>query len=162
MLRIVLQLGILLILLAGTGDVVSAADGDKELEWGKEVEGVRFGIAPLSPSFRYDQPVILHMTVKNFQKVEIHISSGPYMGIYLFDVRLPNGKPAPLTLEGTRQKNDRVFNVSTSNLAPGESHTERIMLNRYYDMTMLGEYTITIQRHVQRPGRGAGGSPSAG
>ena len=142
-----------LILLGGIGDVASSANGDKEADSGKEVHGSRFGIAPASPSFRYDQPGILNLTVKNFRKEEISVPFGNNWSIYRFDVRLPNGKPAPLTLEGTRLANDRVVDEGTVQVKPGASYTEGIVLNRYYDMTLLGEYTISMQRKVPSPTR---------
>ena len=155
MFRILLPLGVFLILLAGIVNARPSAEEDQQVQWGKEVEGSRFGIAPLQPSCRYDQPVKVRMTIKNVGQEASHVLITDLMHVYRFDVRLPDGKPAPLTLEGNRMMDDtNSTGVSFHKLEPGEFHTGRLTLNRYYDMTLLGEYTVTIYRKVLPSGGG--------
>ena len=110
------------------------------------MEGVQLGIAPEHPSFRYDQPVVLRIAIKNVREEEIYVRTGLYFSMYRFDVRLPNGKPAPLTLEGARLKNiaENYGSGGLDKLESGATFDSGMMLDRYYDMTLIGEYTVTI------------------
>ena len=68
--------------------------------------------------------------------------------MYSFDVRLPGGSPAPLTLEGKRQMQSSSGGIYPT-LAPGEAISDLIpMLNQVYDMTLMGKYSVTVSREV--------------
>lgn len=138
-----------LLVLAASAKLLMAAEEKEQAVFGPETKGCRFSVATDRPSYRYDQPIPLQLVLKNVGKKPVTVNFTGSLMMYRFDVRGPNGKPVPLTLEGKRQSNFAPqFELVTASLGPGRSDVGGIaMLNRYYDMTRLGEYTVTAYRH---------------
>jgi len=127
-----------------------AAEEEEPAVFGAETKGCQFSAATDRPSYRFDEPIPLRLVLKNVGKEPVTINSTNPLMMYRFDVRGPSGKPVPLTLEGKHQSN-LVFSgeLVTVSLDPGRSDVGGIaMLNRYYDMTLLGEYTVTAYRKL--------------
>ena len=113
----------------------------------------QLAIIPENDSYRFDEPITLRLVFKNTgsEKVAIARKTRPAQltKIYSFEVYLPNGNPAPLTLEGQRQclplRGQRPKPIY---LEPGEKNEDYVpMLNRIYDMTLSGEYIIKAHRY---------------
>lgn len=151
MIRILLQLGIaLLLLLAVIPNTGRSADDASEIQWGQEINGCRFSATTDRPSYRFDEPIPLNFVLENVGNEPMIVRATDAMKIYRFDVRRADGKPAPLTSEGRRQSNDLEGSENMSiKFPPGARRENGIaMLNRLYDMTLLGEYTVTVYREI--------------
>jgi len=132
----------------------SAETKEQPDAWGPETQGCRFSATSDRASYRFDQSIRLCLTLKNENNELAVVRQSHVFLAYRFDVRLPNGTPAPLTLEGKRQMDassagGSMFGIT---LKRGQSHIDEVpMLNRLYDMTMIGEYTVTVRRQVSIP-----------
>lgn len=140
--------------LAGVTKVdAEAKEKSQPTEWGSETEGCRLAVMADHEAYRFDQPISLSLVCKNTGGKEIGVTRSTLMRDYRFNVRLPDGKPAPLTLEGKRQAEFPFFMNMLHILKPGDSDTTPVpMLNRLYDMTLRGEYIVTIYRKTRPQG----------
>jgi len=121
---------------------------ETEPSWGDEVEGCRFSASSPVAVYAPAQPIPLRLRLKNDGKAAVAFFQTDIMQSVRFDVRLPNGMAAPMTLEGKRQS-ESGENVSVT-LEPGKSDDLGVSaVNRYFDMTMNGDYTVTVTRFVQ-------------
>jgi len=145
----------LLILISG----LAAGEGDNDKEqnesWGPTVAGCRLSVTADQASYHVSEPICLKITLENVGEGRISASrfrSGLSKD-YKFDLTLTDGEPAPLTLFGKRRASlDGAGSFASLALAPGETDTvtvprfNRLYLNRLYDMTLAGEYTLTVKR----------------
>jgi hypothetical protein len=128
--------------------------GEPDMKWGPEIQGCRCSIVSDRETYRFDQPIRLRMKLENIGEQTVHVLESGHSSLmtvaYRVEVRLPNGEPAPLTLEGKREANiGTELSVSLIRLDPGKSWTATIpMLNRIYDMTLRGEYNVTVYRQL--------------
>lgn len=123
-------------------------EGDAHIDWGAEIEGCRFSVSASRGSFRCDEPVQLRLLVQNVGTKPVNVMHSSLLVDFKFDVRLPNGKSAPLTLEGNREGTDAASAMAPHRLNPGATDSQGVpMLNRLYDMTVAGEYSITVRRY---------------
>jgi len=137
--------------IGGTAMADNAQDGTRE--WGPVKEGCRLSVTAKKTSFGYDQPIALRITLENGSDRTVVIVQSGILLDYEFDVRLPNDKPAPLTLEGKRQKDRPQFETVSERVKPNGTVVKEVpMLNRLYDMTLLGEYKVTVSRRVIEEG----------
>jgi len=122
-------------------------------KWGSVKAGLRLALKSSQSRYRFDQPIVLKMTLKNDGNSNVRIAlPDSILEMYRVDVRLPNGAAAPLTLKG---KSLWSMGVTGQILKPGELTVDTIpMLNRLYDMTLLGEYTVTVSRLQVYPVKG--------
>jgi hypothetical protein len=70
---------------------------------------------------------------------------------YLLTALCSDGKPTPLTLYGK----DAIKPDGTKNLGklgPGEEMCDELVLNRLFDFTLSGVYTVSVQRPVWKAG----------
>lgn len=151
--NVVLTGAYLLILVCGlaTGE----ADNDKRQDetWGPTVEGCRLSLAADKTSYHVSEPIRLRLVMENVGEGKIQAQRFRLTKDYKFDLRLPNGDSAPLTLFGKRWFSlHNAGSISVLVLEPGETDTasfsrsNRLYLNRLYDMTLAGEYTLTVRR----------------
>ena len=121
--------------------------------WGPAKDGCRLALKASQSRYRFDQPIALQMTLKNDGNSNVRIGLlDSILDMYRVDVRLPSGAAAPLTLEGKRLWS---MGATDQTLSPGEMAVETIpMLNRLYDMTLSGEYTVTVSRLQVYPVKG--------
>jgi hypothetical protein len=122
--------------------------------WGPEAAGCRLSATADRASYRFDQPIRLHLKLENVGDKTVHLIGSPHSVLmtvgFRLDVHLPDGEPAPLTLEGQRQT-EVAGEVSVSGFAleAGHSATHIVpMLNHLYDMTLLKEYSVTVYWHL--------------
>lgn len=115
--------------------------------WGPTSRGCRLSIQATQPSFRYDQPIRVELILANVGEKPVRIFEEPVMVMYRIQVKSPDGEAAPLTAEGQRQMKELENEAARRSITinPGKTFSDRIvMLNRLYDMTIQGEYTVTI------------------
>ena len=96
------------------------------------------------------ESIMLNMTVENRGKKDVvFMQSWP---LITFDIKvaLPDGKAAPLTLYGTEQKNATafIFGMTTTTLKPGDTVVVSLMINRYFDMSLDGDYKVAVSTRV--------------
>lgn len=140
-------------MLAGATMCSPMTDQKEIAEWGPETRGCRFAVTSERQQYRFDQPVRLRLVLENTSESPVSIVRTNLMAVYRFDVRLPDGNPAPLTLEGRRQRELPTDERSIVTMEHGQSDSGGVaMLNRLYDMSLRGEYTVTVYRHVFPPG----------
>lgn len=112
-------------------------------------EGCRLSLIATQPTYRFDQPISLQLVLKNESGKAVKILDTELMAVYSFEVRMASGKIIPQTLEGKRRATMLLLSTIYITMEPGKSTTDIIpMFNRFYDMTQLGEYSVTVSRHV--------------
>jgi hypothetical protein len=133
--------------------LVHSAHADVEIERGAKIEGRelvqvhRLSIAPSRAAFHVSQPVRLRIVLENRGETPLHILVASPLEVYQFDVRKPTGETAALTTTGRR----KIESISThlQIVSPGDSVSDPISdLSELFDMTTIGEYTITVHRNV--------------
>ncbi len=131
---------------------VAFADADIDENADAPVAEYRLIVAPDQLRYRFDQPVYLKITFENASRDEVRVLSTEMMQVYRFDVRLPNGDSAPLTLWGKHRSMGFPVGLRLRTVVPGDTDTNRVLLSRVFDMTLLGEYTVTVRRRALLPG----------
>ena len=116
--------------------------------WGEVVNGCRLGIRFDKKAFSPGEKIRLRIVLKNFGDAPVNVpTSTSQFGQRTpkIVVKLPNGKKAPLTLEGKRIVR-RPSSGRLDVLNRGESRTLRVEpLNRIYDMTLAGDYKVVVR-----------------
>lgn len=124
------------------------AHGNRTSKWGKVTAGCRFSATARESSAEPGQPIYLDLELENAGNAPVHVMSAELFEMYRFRVCLPNGKDAPLTLEGQRRQLAGGFERSHFELRPGETTKGVVLLNRLFDMTLKGEYRVEVSRLV--------------
>jgi len=117
--------------------------------WGKPVLGCRLGVRADRESYETGQRVILDITLDNSGKQPVHLESRGIFKDYSVDVRLPNGKPAPLTFAGQVAVAHPVPSPSVNRIEAADSRTDVLVLSDYFDMSVAGEYTVSVQGSIR-------------
>src|ERR1035437_309644 len=127
--------------------------GEEPSQWGPQTDGGCVSLKATQSKFRFDQPVALQIVVKNMGDKRLYLLRTGLLFMYRFDVRGPDGKPCPLTREGSREAVGGANGLRDSiGLDPGKSNVSKVeMLNRIYDMSLMGKYTVTAYRTVILP-----------
>jgi hypothetical protein len=126
------------------------ANGDAAKHWGTPLEGCRLGLITNEEQYHFGDLINLQVILQNLTRKELVFGDGGHFP-YEISLTLPNGKPAPLSLWGQMESSSPkayVRNVSI-HLAAGETKTDDLsMLNRRFDMTLEGQYTIVVRRRL--------------
>jgi hypothetical protein len=127
----------------------SAKPGDDTVTWGSTVEGCRIGVNANKTTYDAAEPIRLVIVLQNQSRPELSESEGSFP--YNISIIAPNSnKPAPLTSWGQWLMNPfKIGSSSQQTLTPGDSLTDKLILNRAYDMTMDGTYTIRVSRAIR-------------
>jgi hypothetical protein len=128
-------------------------EGSKAVEraWGTAVEGQAVSIATPKAAYAPQGPVALRVCFRNVGRQDVKAARGNPLGTDLVTVLLPDGKPAPLTLFGKRAiKPDSSKAVET--LKPGEETCDEVGISRLFDLTLAGNYTVSVSRPVWKDG----------
>jgi hypothetical protein len=129
----------------------AAADTQESPDWGPRTNGCRISLIPTQPKYRLNQPIGLQITLKNEGGTVVREELTNLLFMYHFEIKGPDGKLCPLTREGELYRQGFTSSAS-SPLGPGKSDvTEVEKLNLLYDMSRLGEYTVTVRRYVWPP-----------
>lgn len=139
------------ILLASSASVVWGDTNNAMINWGEVTNGCRYSVRTDQKEYHYSQPVHLLMTLENIGDGPVYVLLANVSQMYRVDLRLPNGELSPPTLEGLRQSQS--FATGIQILDPGKTAYDSIpSLNRLYDMTLAGEYSLTVYRRLILPG----------
>ena len=98
--------------------------------------------------------VIIEFEVNNPSDKPMILVSADFFLIYTFSVTGPDGKAVKPTAYGQRQIDGarHVTRITTSPIKPGESDKFRLLrFNRLFDMSVGGEYTISVSRSARNP-----------
>jgi hypothetical protein len=113
--------------------------------WGPTVDGVRIRLVTEKADYRPLEPISSVVDFQNLRSSDEEILVA-FKGSYDFEVKGPNGKDCPLTLWGQ----DYVYRNTDGEVRtakPGDVVSEREqVLNRLFDMTLPGNYTVTARR----------------
>gem|GEM_PF-2869881 len=127
------------------GDVNNAVTN-----WGEVANGCRYSVRTDQIEYHYSQPVRLLMILENVVEVPVYVVLANFSQMYRVELRLPNGELSPPTLEGLRQAQG--FTTSIRILDPGKTAIDSVpSLNRLFDMTLAGEYSLTVYRRIILP-----------
>ena len=101
-------------------------------------------------SARAAEPVVIFIILKNISQQPGSFVRSSLLRDYNVSVTNEKGEEMPLTRFG-RLEHDAAgghFRRIVQSIAPGEQVQDRLLVNRLYDMTMEGKYTVRIQRSV--------------
>lgn len=147
---------VMLVSVLGTATAVfgdSRRDGQPPAESGATREGCRLSAAADRSSYAFGQPIIIRLTTENAGTKAVSVFWSYPMEVYRFEIRNADGKTVPLTLEGERLASLGGFSMAVVPLEPGDPKVDVVpMLNRWYDMTLQGDYTVVVHRRVLMPG----------
>jgi hypothetical protein len=125
------------------------------MEWGKPTKGCRLSLTAGQSSYRFDEPIDLQLILENQSEHAVTVADPGVFSELFFEVLLPSGEPAPMTLEGRRQATMPQGEFQFTEVTPKASAAIRVeSLGRFFDMTLAGTYTITVSRGVWSDGHG--------
>lgn len=120
-----------------------------EKEWGPSVGGMAVSIAADKAAYDPGERIRLSVRCKNVgQKAITVMEYGPPMDHRLL-VSSSNGQPVPMTLLGKRAVRD--YEPAARNffeLKPGEESVAEFELDRIFDLSVHGAYTVTVDRYL--------------
>ena len=137
----------------------------KEIGWGDAVDGQAISIATEKDVYEASERIVLTLRIKNVGEAEVPIR---YPVPFEYDLRVllvdsPHAKAidrrnapvvplkgaVPRTLYGVLQL-ERLGSTTGASAAlkPGDHRAVQIDVNRLFDMSVAGKYTISAQRHV--------------
>jgi len=142
------------IFVGGAMTLTASDDNERPKETSEVPAGCRLSVTTEHKSYSAGQPIVLTVVLENQSKEAVDLNRGRGAG-FMYKVSLPNGKLAPLTLEGQqRLGNADSGSRSRVTIEPGKSYTAKISnLNRLYDMTLAGKYEIKVSRHIRPPNK---------
>ena len=120
--------------------------------WGEIIDGVQLGICLKKDRFPVCEPVHLVIMLKNVGKDPVKYAETYPEQDYSLLVTDKNGKVVPLTRYGARLSKNvgEVLRRVVKTLGPnGEARVE-LLVNRLYDMTEAGAYSITVTRPIAK------------
>jgi len=130
-----------------------------EAPWGAAVAGLRLRVTTNKGNYRLLEAVVCQIEIENTGPRNVwQERAAECLWLYTFDVVAPNGQKSPLTMwskaiiawhasipgSGSRDRDE--------GLKPGEIRPEHpVALNRAFDMTLDGKYTVTVHRQLTNP-----------
>lgn len=130
------------------------AEKQMDIEWGKPTEGVVCAVSTdrKNKRFGFEDPIWVELRTKNTSSKEIKVVQTNLLSAFKLVVIGPDNKPSPLTLYGNRESEFSGAERSVHTIKPGEEdRPERVLLNRYFDMTLPGEYLVSFSRKAILP-----------
>jgi len=125
-----------------------------ETAWGKEVHGFRLSVVTDKQHYISGEAVFCTVRLKNLTDESKELPVEFIGNIYRFTVLFPDGNPVPLTLKGKRLLGDGGPQAGSGTSRPVEPGDCRVVnvsqLNRLYDMTLEGEYRISVSTRVPK------------
>ena len=119
---------------------------------GPEIEGYTLSVHTEKNVYAPLEKVNLRITIKNVANDDVKILKESALSAYKLEVILPDGKKAPMTLYGEGAlKPDNVVTPSAAGiLKPNEEFTSSLLVNILYDMTLEGDYKISVTTMVSK------------
>jgi hypothetical protein len=137
---------------AGTEPAAESA-GEGKREWGKETEGQAISIMTKKATFASGELVVLTISLRNVGSQDTKIITQAPLGSYDIEVLGRNGEKVPLTLRGKVESETVGYGSSSVTLLKkGQECTVEVPLNRLFDMSLPGKYTVSVTREVWKPG----------
>lgn len=117
------------------------------IEWGPEVEDCRFSMITDRKTYHSDQPVRMCLIFENERDDSVPVTL-PYFSSCRLVVRTPDGNQASRTVYGKRPAESLGLGGAIV-INPRDAEIKYIpALNRLFDMSKEGEYTITAYREI--------------
>ena len=142
----------------GVKRVVEAASDVKDdvvkEAWGNVVGGAELGIFVDKNVFSPCEPIIIVVKLKAVGGKSVGYEFTGRERDYRVSVKDKDGKDVPLTRYGARMKANagEVFMRMFRTLDANQEATEQLLVNRSYDMTLSGRYTIVVDRSIRAAG----------
>ncbi|MEO6907642.1 MAG: hypothetical protein ABI210_07100 [Abditibacteriaceae bacterium] len=116
---------------------------------GSIVEGFQLVAQTSKETFDAGEPVAVTVSLKNISDKMLSFPSG-YFNEYQVTVKDSNGNIVPLTRYSNQPKAGMKtnFGIGPMDLFKGEETQRTFLLNRLYDLTEVGEYSVSIKRYV--------------
>jgi hypothetical protein len=121
-----------------------------KVRWGEAANGAQLGISVAVPTFVVSEPVWVTVTFRNTGKAPItYVETSPLQE-YCLVVTDEKGKGVPLTRYGKRIADNfgEITRTMMRSLDSGAEIQVRLPLNRVFDLSETGTYTITATRSV--------------
>jgi hypothetical protein len=124
-----------------------------EQQWGPKTDGLAISVYVARPSYRAGEQIDLHLDLKNAGSSPAILVRQSAWADYSLVMRTQNGVELP----PTPYVQDRIEAAmegrqATSELQPGQMTEDTLELDRAYDLSVPGRYTIRVTRKVFRPG----------
>lgn len=120
--------------------------------WGNPTEGFQISASTDKETYAPCEAINLTLILKNSGQGDAEPwTANIFDQTYRIEVILPNKQKAPLTLWGKRQSDLPIISRASSTLKSGKTESASIpKLNRLFDMTVPGEYTIVVERTLPK------------
>ncbi len=129
--------------------VLSAATQERgESPWGPPTEGCRLSLSTNKQQYQFGEQIDLHITLENADRDYLVLAEG-YWVPYKLEITAPNLRDAPPTLWGQAEQRGEALGGSARvyKLSKGQTRAEDfVMLNRYFDMSLNGKYSIVVHQ----------------
>lgn len=125
------------------------ADGNGS--WGQTIDGLKLKVTVAKTRYAPLEPIRCEIQIQNTGSAKILLSrKAGVLGDYQFDIRSADGTEMPLTVYGQQQKLVSSLGATVlADLVPGQIWSDDVeMLNRMFDMTQSGTYSIVIKKHI--------------
>jgi hypothetical protein len=128
------------------------------LIWGDPAEGFLMSLSLDQSAFKLDTPILLNITLKNISEQDLPwVESRPEHD-FVVTVKTAQGDSPPNTLFG--EQLIKFGRSSTKRIrlrvAPGEALRYHLDIRRLYDLSSIGEYSVTVQASVWKRGTDSG------
>lgn len=124
------------------------------VDCGKPVHGLAVAIKVGKTVFSPGEPILMNISLMNMGTNDISVRLDHPLQLYHMDVWGPDGAISPFTLYGRREREriERIAHFGGSvfgiALPQGKEESDQIHLNRVFDLTLPGTYTVSVQRVV--------------
>ena len=123
-----------------------------EPNWGPEHAGFMLSLSLEKQGDDYMYPLYAILVLSNTTDQVLETVRTPIKNSYKIHITASDGTSIPLTKYGQQQMRDD-FNTTVQpiGIQPGKVFTEKILLNRWYDLSAKGTYSVEISRIVADP-----------
>jgi hypothetical protein len=120
-------------------------------EWGQQTQGLALSIMTSNKNFSVEEPIALNISLKNVGKEDTVVPVALPLALYEIKIKLPNKQAALLTSYGTNAiDNAQEGSVAHHILKPGEETASVVSLDKIFDLSSKGKYTVSVTRRVRK------------
>lgn len=113
------------------------------------VEGYTLSVETQNDTYRIGDKISVRVRLKNVSEDTVRIRQATPFRTFDIELKLPDGKKAPLTLFGQRVLfSGALGSKSARELKPSEEYESSFNLSRIFDMTLAGKYDLTVSKKV--------------
>jgi hypothetical protein len=129
--------------------LLGATNANDATQWGPATEGCRISLSFDKTEYDFGESINLSATVQNVGREKLQVEGNQLRFPYRFEFYGPKSEETPLTLWGQAFMRTHGGSQSQQILSRGETRTDTFpTLNRAYDMTLAGKYSIVVHRIV--------------